>query len=141
MQEPNVLLKTLRHGTQSEAEQAARTLKHIAQADRTALHSHRKALLREALRATDVRVQWNLTIVLGRLPLTGSDKAAAVDLMFERLADAGGLNRTFALQALVDLSENDSVLRARVLPILREALDTGTPAMRARAKRLLKQSG
>src|ERR1700729_459192 len=91
----------------------------------------------EAFRATDVRVQWNLSIVLGRLPLKGQDKALVVDLMFERLCDPSGLNRTVAMQALMDLSEKDAALRARVVPIVREALEDGTPAMQARARKLL----
>ena len=57
--------------------------------------------------------------------------------MFERLRDASGLNRTMAMQALMDLSEGDERLRARVLPIVRESLEGGTPAMRARARKLL----
>jgi len=75
--------------------------------------------------------------VLGRLPLKGADKGLAVELMFERLGDRSGLNRTMAMQALMDLSEGDVGLRARVLVIVREALEYGTPAMRARARKLL----
>jgi hypothetical protein len=133
------LLRDLRGKDKVAAERAARGLKKIAEADRAALYGLRKQLLKEAFCAEDVRVQWNLTIVLGRLPLVGRDKAVVVDLMFERLGDASGLNRTLAMQELMDLSENDAALRARVLPIVREALETGTPAMRARAKRLLKR--
>ena len=131
------LIDALASADKRKAEQAARTLKKIAEADRAVLYALRKQLFREALRAQDVRVQWNLTIVIGRLPLKGSDKAFAVDLMFERLSDASGLNRTFALQALMDLSEDDTALRARVLPLLRKALVDGTPAMQARARKLL----
>ena len=132
------LVDALRSRDKAQAEQAARTLKKIAEADRAALFPLRKRLLREAFRATDVRVQWNLTLAIGRLPMTGPDKAVAVDLMFERLGDASGLNRTFALQALMDLSEDDAALRARVLPFVRKALEDGTPAMQARARKLLK---
>jgi hypothetical protein len=120
------------------AERAARTLKKISEADRAILHPLRKLLLKAAFDAQDIRVQWNLSIVLGRLPLTGRDKAVVVDLMFERLRDPSGLNRTLAMQALMDLSEADPALRVRIVPIVREALEHGTPAMRARAKRLLK---
>jgi hypothetical protein len=101
------------------------------------LYAWRKDLLDEAFRAADVRVQWNLSIVLGRLPLKRADKALAVELMFERLRDKSGLNRTMAMQALMDLSGDDASLRSRVMPIVLEALEHGTPAMRARAKRLL----
>jgi hypothetical protein len=130
-------IRLLRSGDKAAVERAARTLKKIAEADAKTLYPWRKALLKEALRATDVRVQWNLSIVLGKLPLQGADKALAVDLMFERLQDQSGLNRTMAMQALMDLSANDARLRSRVLPVIQEALEAGTPAVRARARKLL----
>src|SRR5580698_7934391 len=132
------LIHALASKDKPAAERAARTLKKISEADRAILYPLRKLLLKAAFEAKDIRVQWNLSIVLGRLPLTGRDKAIVVDLMFERLGDPSGLNRTLAMQALMDLSEDDAALRARIVPIVREALDHGTPAMQARAKRLLK---
>jgi hypothetical protein len=131
------LVRRLRDGDKAVVERAARTLKKISEADAGALYAWRKALLAEAFRAVDVRVQWNLSIVLGRLPLKGADKALAVELMFERLRDVSGLNRTMAMQALMDLSEQDAALRARVMPIVLEFVENGTPAMRARARKLL----
>jgi len=131
------LVRRLRDRDKAVVERAARTLKKISEADAARLFRWRKALIEEALRAADVRVQWNMTIVLGRLPLKGQGKAVVVDLMFERLRDKSGLNRTMALQALVDLSEDDARLRMRLGPIAREFLENGTPAMKARARRLL----
>jgi len=122
------LVGRLRDRDKAVVERAARTLKKIAEADAGALYAWRKTLLKEAFRAVDVRVQWNLSIVVGRLPLKGADKALAVELMFERLRDVSGLNRTMAMQALMDLSEQDAALRARVMPIVVEALEGGTPA-------------
>jgi hypothetical protein len=133
------LVRRLREKDKAVVERAARTLKKISEADAARLLQWRKALIGEAFRAADVRVQWNMTIVLGRLPLKGQDKAVVVDLMFERLRDKSGLNRTMAMQALMDLSEQDAKLRVRVMPIVREFLENGTPAMRARARRLLPQ--
>jgi HEAT repeat protein len=131
------LVATLRDKDKAIVERAARTLKKIAEADALALYVWRKKLLEAALRASDVRVRWNLTIILGRLPLKGADKALAVDLMFERLRDESGLSRTMAMQALMDLSEKDAVLRSRIMPIVRDSIENGTPAMRARARKLL----
>ncbi len=131
------MLRDVSGGDKVKAERAARGLKKIAEARREALYGLRREIYREALRAADVRVQWNLTIVLGRLPLKGSDKAAVVELMFERLRDRSGLNRTFALQALWDLSDDDAGLRRRVVVVAREFEASGTAAMRARARRLL----
>src|SRR6202453_1279583 len=112
------LVRQLQDGDKAVVERAARTLKKISERDAGALYAWRKTLLKEAFRAVDVRVQWNLSIVLGRLPLKGADKALAVELMFERLRDGSGLNRTMAMQALMDLSEGDAGLRARVLVIV-----------------------
>ncbi len=131
------LVQRLHDRDKAIVERAARTLKKISEVDGAALFPWRKALLDEAFRAKDVRVQWNLSLVLGRLPLRGRDKALAVDLMFERLQDPSGLNRTFALQALMDLSVNDAALRCRVRPIVEEFVENGTPAMKARARKLL----
>ena len=131
------LVRRLRDKDKAVVERAARTLKKISEANAARLLQWRKALIEEAFRAADVRVQWKMTIVLGRLPLKGRDKAVVVDLMFERLRDKSGLNRTMAMQALMDLSEDDAGLRARVMPIVREFLEDGTPAMKARARRLL----
>jgi hypothetical protein len=131
------LVRLLRDKDKAVVERAARTLKKIAERNGAALFAWRKSLLQEAFRAGDVRVQWNLTIVLGKLPLKGRDRALAIDLMFERLRDESGLNRTFALQGLADLSVRDAGLRARLVPIVREFLEHGTPAMKARARRLM----
>jgi hypothetical protein len=130
------LVGRLRDGDKAVVERAARTLKKISEADGARLFSWRKMLIDEAFRASDVRVQWNLSLMLGRLPLRGQDKAVVVDLMFERLQDPSGLNRTCALQALMDLSVDDAALRSRVRPIIEEFLENGTPAMKARAKKL-----
>lgn len=139
------MVRALASGDKVAAERAARGLKKVsearADAGLAALWGLRKQLLREAERAADVRVQWNLTIAIGRLPLKGRDKALAVELMFERLRDRSGLNRTFALQALWDLSEEDAGLRRRVMPVLSEFLESGTAAMKARARRLVGRAG
>jgi hypothetical protein len=55
------------------------------------------------------------------------------------LEDQSSIVRTFALQALADLSRNDAGLRSRVREILEESVATGTAAMRARARKLLKK--
>jgi hypothetical protein len=132
------LVRRLHDGDKAVVERAARTLKKVSEVDAGALYAWRKELLAAAFEAVDVRVQWNLSIVLGRLPLKDSDKALAVELMFERLRNRSGLNRTMAMQALMDLSEQDKALRLRVMPIVLEFVERGTPAMQARARKLLK---
>jgi len=62
-----------------------------------------------------------------------------VDWLFERLRDSSPLTRTFALQALMDLGKSDPALRLRAIPIAHKFAETGSAAMRARARKPLKQ--
>jgi hypothetical protein len=57
------------------------------------------------------------------------------------LDDKGSIVRTPAMQGLADLAARDLRLRKQILPILRELTLTGTPAMRARGRHLLKKLG
>jgi len=52
---------------------------------------------------------------------------------------ASSIVKTFALQAFVDLARQDARLRETAKPILEESLRTGTAAMKARARKLLKE--
>jgi hypothetical protein len=119
------------------AEPAARSLRELARIDPAVLTPWRKDLLQVGRDAEDLRVRWNLIVIVGKLSLTRTQRASAIDWLFERLRDESSLTRTFALQALVDLSATDSALRKRVLPILENFAREGTPAMRARARKLL----
>jgi hypothetical protein len=53
------------------------------------------------------------------------------------LADGSSIVKTFSMQALADLAEQDESLLDQVTPIIERLTRTGTPAMRSRARRLL----
>jgi hypothetical protein len=115
---------------------AANALKKV-QAERPELVSlYAKKILRAAMTCEVLFARWSLTIVVGGLPLRGKDKALAVELMFDALRSESVLMRTFAMQGLVDLSADDAALRRRVRPIVEEFAESGTAAMRARARKL-----
>lgn len=128
-------------GDRATSERAARGLKKVAEArgeaGSAALWGARKELFRQAVRAEDMRVRWNLVIVLGKLHWRRREKAAVVDWLFERLGDQSVLTRTFAMQALWDLSAGDPALRGRVMEVASRFAESGSPAMQARARRLL----
>jgi hypothetical protein len=116
---------------------AANALKKVQQEQPDLLASFTKKLLRAALECTELRARWNLTRVVGQLPLRGRDRALGIELMFDALRDESGLLRTFGMQGLVDFSAKDAALRLRVRPIVEEFARNGTAAMRARARKLL----
>ena len=133
------LLQTVRRGLPSETEPAARALKHLARQSPAGFARHHRAILHAACTTQDLRTRWNLIVVLGLLPLGGNTRAAAIDWLFERLADQSPFTRTFAIQALVDLSAQDPPLEQRLRPVLERFAATGTAGMQARARKLLQQ--
>lgn len=76
---------------------------------------------------------------LRTLALDKEDIELLVDTLKDFLFSESSIVKTFSLQLLADFAAEDEDLRGDVLPLLWTARDTGTPAMRARARKLLKR--
>ncbi|GGG77849.1 hypothetical protein [Edaphobacter dinghuensis] len=118
---------------------ASNALKKIQRSDPALLEPFAKRILQRALATDHVHTLWNLTIILGELPLRGRDKALATDLMFEFLSSPSTLQRAFALTALANYAQDDPPLRKRIHPILSLALTDPKASIRARARKLMKK--
>jgi hypothetical protein len=119
---------------------AANALKKVQAARAELLVPYAGRLVRMALDCDELQTRWNLTLVVGELPVKGRDKKLAVELMFEALESQSGFLRTFAMQGLANLAVDDAVLSARVKTVVERALEDSSAAMRARAKRILAQA-
>lgn len=84
-------------------------------------------------------LRWHLALMVPRLPLTPAERLRAAADLRRYLDDRSSIVKTFALQALFELSQQDSSLIAEVIDLLRTAARTGTAAMRARSRKLLKR--
>lgn len=71
--------------------------------------------------------------------LTPGDRSLLKDMLRDFMFSESSLVKTFSLQLLADFAETDAGLRPEVTPLLWDALTRGTPAMRARARKLLKK--
>jgi hypothetical protein len=100
------------------------------------LQGHKRLLLTLAAKATQQELRWHLAQMLPRLKMTSRERRMAAAAMFKYLDDKSRIVKVFAAQALADLSQQDQELRPRVATLLRELERTGTPAMRARMRRL-----
>ncbi len=76
---------------------------------------------------------------LRTLTLDKVDVELLVDTLQDFLFSESSIVKTFSLQLLADFAAADESLRGDVLPILWAARERGTPAMHARARKLLKQ--
>jgi HEAT repeat protein len=89
--------------------------------------------------ATQIELRWHLAQMIPRLNLNSLERQRAVAILRRYLDDRSSIVRTFALQALAELSQHDKALRSETKQLLEEALHSGTAAMKARARNLLKQ--
>jgi len=100
------------------------------------LQPHKHAILKKVALIPQQEVRWHLAQILPRLDLTPKERDHAVSILFDYLEDKSSIVKTFAMQALADLAQNDSRLRKRILRILEFLTANGTPAMRARGRKL-----
>jgi hypothetical protein len=102
------------------------------------LKPHKKKLIRLAGDTDQQEVRWHLAQILPRLPLKPAERKTVVDLMFAYLNDKSKIVVTFALQALADFAAQDPKLRPGVIKVLEELSQTGSPAIKNRGRKLLK---
>ncbi len=84
------------------------------------------------------KVRWNLALTLPRLKLTVPECRRMAATLEGWLEDRSSIVKTTALHGLADLTRQDGSLLERVEDLLRMAGRSGTPAMRARSRILLK---
>ena len=82
-------------------------------------------------------LRWHLAAMVPRLRLNAKERQIAISSLNRYLEDRSSIVRTFALQGLADLAQDDPSIRPEVIDVLREATRNGTPAMKARSRKLL----
>jgi len=102
------------------------------------LKPYKAELLGLLAEAKQIEMRWHLAQMIPRLHLTQSENQRVIETLQIYLEDESSIVRTFALQALADLSQNDAGLRSRVRGLLEGSAVAGTAAMKARARKLLK---
>ena len=103
------------------------------------LRPHGALLLRLAHESRESAVRWHVVQMLPRLGSTRTGRRRVVSLLRRFLHDDSRLVRTFNMQALAELAAQDGALRPTVLSMLAPLTRTGSPAMRARGKMLLRR--
>jgi HEAT repeat protein len=99
---------------------AADAIEKITTRNPSLLQPFKKKFLVIASRATQQEVRWHAAQIIPRLDLTPKE-------------------RTFAMQALADLATTDPKLKSQIIPLLEELTQIGTPAMRARGRKILRK--
>jgi hypothetical protein len=118
---------------------AADAAEKVTREQRELLQPCKKELLGLLAEAQEQELRWHLALMVPRLLLNTKERRAAITSLTSYLEDRSSIVKTFALQGLADLARVDSSLRPEVLEILHEATRNGTPAMKARSRKLLLQ--
>jgi hypothetical protein len=102
------------------------------------LAPHVETVLERLTARPEPELRWHVAQLLPRLPLTGRQRARALTLLTAYADDPSRIVQTCAMQALVDLTQGDRAARSAVLARVQDMADTGGPAVRSRARRLLR---
>ena len=103
------------------------------------LRQWKDALLDRMLDAGENKLRWNLALMISRTPLSESETARAAAVLRSWLDDKSSIVKTSAMHGLAGLTRWDKSILPEVLDTLRVLSRSGTPAMRARGRILLKR--
>jgi hypothetical protein len=103
------------------------------------LDRHKAELLGLLAEAEQSELRWHLALMIPRLPLTAPERWRAARAFECYLEDRSSIVKTCALEGLANLARTDVALCPDVKHLLQNAVDRGTPAMKARARKLLAQ--
>lgn len=101
------------------------------------IQKYKSALLGAVADTPQAEVRWHVAQMIPRLALSAAERDIAFALLVGYLGDKSSILRTAALQAISDLARADAKFRQAADTILRKALVSGTPAMKARARKLV----
>jgi hypothetical protein len=96
-------------------------------------------LLGLADEATQAELRWHLALMLPRLLLSRVERGRAISTLRRYLNDRSSIVKTCAIQGMAELAKGDAVSEAEMIDLLERSCRRGTPAMKARSRKLLKQ--
>jgi hypothetical protein len=102
------------------------------------LRSYKNELIRNVAVIDQKEIRWHVAQMLPRLELNSGERKRVIGVL-GYLNDGSSIVKTFAMQALVDIAED----APRLLPAVRRHIGgltaIGTPAMKARGRKLLSE--
>jgi hypothetical protein len=100
---------------------------------------HKDALIGLLSEAQPPKVRWNLALTIPRIELTVPECRRVASVLRTWFDDRSSIVKTAALHGLAELTRQDPASLPAVLDLLRAAGRSGTPAMCARSRILLKK--
>ncbi len=102
------------------------------------LAPYKRALMRKYSKIEQQEVRWHVAPMLARLSLSNKEESAVVNLLLSFTNDRSSIVKTMTMQALADIGLRNRQLLPIIEQHVQELSVIGTPAMKARAKKLLR---
>ena len=118
---------------------AADAAEKVTRGNHELLQPFKTQLLGWLAETNEQELRWHLAAMIPRLALNSRERQLVVASLHIYLEDRSSIVKTFALEALAGLARDEPGLQGDVIEVLREATRTGTPAMKARSRKLLLQ--
>jgi len=118
---------------------AADALEKLSHKGTILIQPHAACLLDLLAETKQPELRWHLAVILPRLRLTDAECSRVAHTLQSYLTDKSSIVKTFAMQGLADLANQCAGLQPIVADMIEGLTRTGTPAMRARGRRLLPQ--
>ena len=103
------------------------------------LQPFKSQLIHHVARSDQQEVRWHVAQMFSRLNLTPKERRVVVETLIRFLDDRSRIVKTFSMQALADIAQQEPTLRTPVVRLLATLTRTGSPAMKSRGRRLLTQ--
>ncbi len=103
------------------------------------LRPYKKQLLQRVAKTDQSEVRWHAAQLFSRLDLTPKERRTVILILSEYLRDDSSIVKTFSMQALADIAAQDATLRPGITKQLVRLTRTGTPAMKARGRKLIEK--
>ena len=103
------------------------------------LQPYKTKLIQQVAKIEQQEVRWHVAQMVPRLELSEEERGVVVEILLGYLSNESKIVKTFSMQTLADLAEQDAGLRSQVIPLLEEFTRMGSPAMKSRGRKLLEK--
>jgi len=104
------------------------------------LRPFKERLIHQVSRIPQQEVQWHVAQMFSYLELNRTERDAIFQILLSYLdSTKSNIVKVCAMQTLADLAERDETIRLEILGKLKELVDTGSPAVVSRGRKLVKQ--
>lgn len=104
------------------------------------LQPFKERLIHQVSQIPQQEVQWHAAQMFSYLELNRAERDAILQILLSYLDTAkSNIVKVCAMQTLTDLAERDEAIRLEILGKLKELVDTGSPAVVIRGRKLIKR--